>query len=238
MRVLVGTSGYNYDTWKGPFYPEDLPAKKMLSFYATRFSTVEINYTFYRHPTAKTYEGWAAETPAGFSFALKASQRITHRARLKDAEEPVRFFCEGATALGDKRGPILFGLPPNLKKDLPRLQAFLATVPAGVRAAFEFRHPTWLDDETFAALREAGAALCVADSDDLETPCVATAPWGYLRLRKADYDPAALERWAGLVEGAGWAEEVFVYFKHEDEARGPALADALRAALAARQVPT
>lgn len=231
--MLVGTSGYNYDTWKGRFYPEGLASKRWLSFYAGRFPTVEINYTFYRHPSAKTYEGWAAETPAGFTFALKASQAITHRARLKDAEERVRFFCDGTTALGDKRGPVLFGLPPNLKKDLPRLRAFLATLPTGLRAAFEFRHASWLDEETFAALREAGASLCVADSEDLETPCVATAPWGYLRLRRADYDAAALDRWAGLLRSTGWTEEVFVYFKHEDEARGPALADELRGKLGA-----
>lgn len=231
MRVLVGTSGYNYDTWKGRFYPEDLPAKKMLSFYATRFPTVEINYTFYRNPSVSTYEGWAGETPAGFSFALKASQRITHRARLKNAEEPTRFFCDGTRVLGDKRGPVLFGLPPNLKKDLPRLREFLATLPAGLPAAFEFRHPTWLDDETFGALREAGAALCVADAEELETPCVATAPWGYLRLRKPDYDAEAIATWAGRIRDAGWTGDVHVYFKHEDEARGPALADLLIAAI-------
>ena len=228
MRLLVGTSGYNYDAWKGRFYPEGLPAKKWLAYYAERFATVEINYTFYRNPNRKTYENWAAETPPAFSFALKASQRITHRARLKEAAEPLQFFCDGSTALGDKRGPILFGLPPNLEKDLPRLQAFLTLLPNDVRAAFEFRHASWLDEETFATLRSAGAALCIADAAELETPCVATAPWGYLRLRREDYDDAALDRWADRIRAAGWTDDVLVYFKHEDEAKGPALAAALR----------
>ena len=228
MRVLVGTSGYNYDTWKGLFYPSDLPAKRWLAFYAERFPTVEINYTFYRHPSPKTYQGWADETPPEFSFALKASQRITHRARLKEAEESTRFFCEGSAALQAKRGPILFGLPPNLKKDIPRLTAFLAGLPTGVRAAFEFRHSSWLDDETYATLRERGAALCVADAEALQTPPVATAPWGYLRLRRTDYSESELDRWAERIRGTGWTDDVFVFFKHEDEARGPQWAEALQ----------
>jgi uncharacterized protein YecE (DUF72 family) len=222
MSVLVGTSGYNYDAWKGSFYPEDLPGRKMLAWYAERFSTVEINYSFYRKPTAKLLEGWAAQVPPGFRFALKAWQRITHQKRLRDCADLVAAFCDAARALGPRLGPVLYQLPPNLKADVALLRDFLNQLPRDLRAAFEFRHESWFTEETWAALRDAGAALCVAESEDLSTPAVRTAPFGYFRLRRLDYDEAALLRWAEAV--TGFPEDVFVYFKHEDEARGPAFA--------------
>jgi uncharacterized protein YecE (DUF72 family) len=222
MSVLVGTSGYNYDAWKGSFYPEDLPGRKMLAWYAERFSTVEINYSFYRKPTAKLLEGWAAQVPPGFRFALKAWQRITHQKRLRDCADLVAAFCDAARALGPRLGPVLYQLPPNLKADVALLRDFLNQLPRDLRAAFEFRHQSWFTEETWAALRDAGAALCVAESEDLATPAVRTAPFGYFRLRRLDYDEAALLKWAEAV--TGFPEDVFVYFKHEDEARGPAFA--------------
>ena len=222
MRLHVGTSGYNYDAWRGSFYPEDLPAKKMLAYYAERFDTVEINYSFYRKPTPKILQGWAAQVPSLFRFALKAWQRITHQKRLRDCAELVESFADTARSLGARLAPILYQLPPNLKADLPLLRDFLHQLPRDLRAAFEFRHATWFGDETYAALREAGASLCIAESEELATPPVRTADFAYLRLRRLDYDAAALAKWAEFVRGC--PGDVFVYFKHEDEARGPAFA--------------
>ncbi len=219
----VGTSGYNYEAWRGSFYPEELSSKKMLGYYAERFDTVEINYSFYRKPTAKILEGWAAQVPERFRFALKAWQRITHQKRLRETEELVSSFAEVARALGPRLAPVLYQLPPNLKADVPLLRDFLNQLPRDLRAAFEFRHASWFSDETYSALRDAGAALCVAESDELATPAVRTADFGYLRLRRLDYDAAALARWAEFVKGS--PGDVFVYFKHEDEARGPAFAN-------------
>ena len=226
MRMRIGTSGFSYKEWKGSFYPEDLPAAEMLRFYAGRFSTVEINNTFYRMPQASVMAGWAEQVPDGFTFALKASQRITHRSRLKDAVDSVAFFFQVAATLGDRLGPVLFQLPPNFKKDLPRLSAFLPSLPAGSRAAFEFRHASWFDEETYDTLRGAGAALCIAEDEDLATPLVATTGWGYLRLRRQDYGPETLAAWGGRIREQPW-NEAFVYFKHEDEALGPRFAQAL-----------
>ncbi len=223
MTVHVGTSGYNYEAWRGSFYPEELSSKKMLGYYAERFDTVEINYSFYRKPTAKILEGWAAQVPERFRFALKAWQRITHQKRLRETEELVSSFAEVARALGPRLAPVLYQLPPNLKADVPLLRDFLNQLPRDLRAAFEFRHASWFSDETYSALRDAGAALCVAESDELATPAVRTADFGYLRLRRLDYDAAALARWAEFVKGS--PGDVFVYFKHEDEARGPAFAN-------------
>jgi len=223
MRVAVGTSGFAYKEWKGSFYPDDLPASGMLAFYSSRFPTVEINNTFYRMPTEKVLLQWAAQVPDEFSFVLKASQRITHHARLKNVDELLEYFTRTASVLGPKLGPTLFQLPPNMKQDVARLRDFLALLPRRWRAAFEFRHASWFDDETYAALRERDAALCVADTDDDEGHVVATAAWGYLRLRREAYDDAALEAWAERVAAQPWTEAV-VFFKHEDEATGPALA--------------
>jgi uncharacterized protein YecE (DUF72 family) len=223
LRVLAGTSGFSYDGWAGTFYPEDLPAGGRLSYYASRLPAVEINNTFYRMPKPELLANWAAQVPAGFRFALKASQRITHIKRLKEVEAEVKFLLGSARQLGEKLGPVLYGLPPNLKKDVPRLAAFLALLSSDAKAAFEFRNPTWLDAEVFALLKSAGAALCVADDDKGTTPFEATAPWGYLRLRREDYGEADLAEWAERVRGAGWSE-AFVFFKHEEEGAAPALA--------------
>jgi uncharacterized protein YecE (DUF72 family) len=197
----------------------------MLEFYAERLGTVEINNTFYRMPKAEILRGWAAATPAGFRFAPKAPQQITHRQKLVGSADSVAFFLAAIEALGDKLGPSLFQLPPFLRKDLPRLTDFLAQIPAGARAAFEFRHASWFSDDVYEALRAHGAALCLADAEDLSTPVVATAGWGYLRLRRTDYDDAALATWAEQLraQAPGWTD-AFVYFKHEDGARGPKLA--------------
>ena len=223
MRVLAGTSGFSYKEWKGSFYPEDLPAGDMLSFYAGRLPAVEINNTFYRMPKPALLAAWAEQVPPGFRFVLKASQRITHRKRLKEAADEVAYFFQTATTLGDRLGPTLFQLPPNLKKDLPRLEAFLGVLPAGARAAFEFRHASWFEDDVFETLRRNGAALCVAEDEELATPLVATAGWGYLRLRRQDYDEAAVAAWAEKVRGQSWSE-AYVFFKHEDAGAGPRLA--------------
>lgn len=203
MNLYVGTSGYAYKEWKGSFYPADLPAKRMLHYYGEHFRSVEINNTFYRMPTAALLQAWAAEVPAGFRFVLKASQRITHQHRL---------------------GALLFQLPLNLKKDVARLDAFLALLLLPHRAAFEFRHPSWFDDEIFGLLRTHQAALCIAETEgDLVVPCVATADWGYLRLRRPDYDDAELRVWAQRVRQLDW-RDAFVFFKHEEAGRGPQLA--------------
>jgi uncharacterized protein YecE (DUF72 family) len=223
MRVFTGTSGFSYDGWTGAFYPEDLPANERLAFYATKLPAVEINSTFYRMPKPELLAGWAAQVPKTFRFALKAPQRITHIKRLKDAAEEVRFLTGSSRQLGERRGPILFGLPPNLKKDLPRLDTFLALLPSDLEAAFEFRNATWLDDDVFALLRAAGAALCVADDEKGTTPLVTTAKWGYLRLRREDYADADLDAWAERLAAQEW-DSAYVFFKHEDEARAPELA--------------
>jgi uncharacterized protein YecE (DUF72 family) len=230
MTVWIGTSGYNYPEWRGTFYPDRWPAAKMLPYYAERFRTVEVNYTFYRMPSARTVAGWAAETPPGFRLALKAPQRVTHHARLRDVADPLRYFLDTARGLGDKLGPVLFQLPPNFRQDVGRLQDCLALVPPDVRCAWEFRHPSWLADEVYAVLRAANAALCVADTAEATTPLVATADFGYFRLRDEGYQAADLDRWAAAVRRPDW-RETFVYFKHEASGAGPAFAADLAARL-------
>jgi uncharacterized protein YecE (DUF72 family) len=232
VRVRVGTSGYSYGAWRGRFYPETLKPAEFLAFYARQFSTVEINNTFYRMPQAALLERWASETPAEFSFVLKAPRRITHEKRLSDAGA-LAYFLDAAAALGDRLGPLLFQLPPFFKKDTVRLREFLASLPAGRRAALEFRHPSWFDEGVYAALREGGAALAAADTDesgDEGAPVVATADWGYLRLRRSGYDDAALAAWAGRIRAQPW-QAAWVFFKHEEEGVGPALARRLATAL-------
>jgi uncharacterized protein YecE (DUF72 family) len=174
MQVLIGTSGFSYPAWRGGFYPEKLPEPKMLGYYAGHFRAVEINNSFYRMPTAEVLGRWAAETPPEFRFALKSPRRITHDKRLADTGSAVERLAEASRALGDKLGPILFQLPPNLKKDLPRLDDFLASLPAGLRATVEFRHESWFSDDVYGCLRTRKAALCIAESDDFATPLEAT----------------------------------------------------------------
>ncbi len=220
MTHHAGTSGFAYPKWKGSFYPVKFPNKDMLGYYAGRFSAVEINNTFYTPPTAALLEGWAAQVPADFRFVLKASQDITHRKRLKEVSDLVASFLETSAVLKKRLGPILFQLPPNFKKDVERLGGLLALLPKGCKAAVEFRHPSWFDDEVYGLLRKRKAALCVAEADDLETPCVATAGWGYLRLRKTKYTDKALSAWAKQMTAQPWSE-CFTFFKHEDTGTGP-----------------
>ena len=223
-KILAGTSGFSYKEWKGSFYPEDLPANKMLGYYAGRFGTVEINNTFYRLPDRTLLARWSEEVPQDFVFVLKASRRTTHQQRLEGSAETLRYFFESASVLGARLGPVLVQLPPFLKKDATRLREFLSLVPAGRRVAVEFRNATWFDDEVYETLRSHGAALCVADSEEHGAdPLVATAPWGYLRLRRQDYTEEGLARWAGRIREQAW-QEVCVFFKHEDAGRGPELA--------------
>jgi len=220
MNLFVGTSGYSYKEWKGSFYPEDLPAKQMLHYYGERFRTVEINNTFYRMPSESLLKNWANEVPAGFAFVLKAPQRITHKQRLKESEDSVAYLFKVAAALEDRLGPVLFQLPPFLRKDLPRLSDFLKTLPPERRVAFEFRHASWFDDEVYAVLRGHGAAMCIAEAEgDLEVPFVATAPWGYVRLRRPDYGDPELISWGRRIREQSW-QDAFVFFKHEDEGMG------------------
>ena len=228
MAIWIGTSGYNYPEWRGSFYPEKLAAAKMLPYYAERFPTVEINNTFYRMPNEKLLQGWANATPERFRLTLKAPRRITHDARLRDCAQPVEYFLKVAATLGPKLGALLFQLPPNLQKDLPRLDAFLDTLPAGVCAAFEFRNPSWLDDDVYARLKARNLALCVADSEKLSTPVEITASYSYFRLRDEGYKPDDITRWAQTIrDSTAHCTEVFVYFKHEEEGKGPEFAQML-----------
>lgn len=224
--VSTGTSGFNYPEWKGRFYPEDLPSAKMLPYYAERFRTVEINYTFYRMPTRTLLAGWASLVPESFTFSLKAPRRITHDRRLKDCSDLVRGFCEAAASLERRLGVLLFQLAPSFKCDLAVLDAFLAELPPRARAAFEFRHASWFSDAVFERLAARNLALCVADSEGRHTPLVATADYGYVRLRDEGYDDAQVAEWAGRIAGEPRWREAFVYFKHEDEGKGPELAQA------------
>jgi uncharacterized protein YecE (DUF72 family) len=223
--IWVGTSGYNYPEWKGSFYPSNLPAAKMLPYYAERFPTVEINYTFYRMPNEKLTEGWAAQTPSPYKLTLKAPRRITHDSRLKNCGELVNAFCRVAGSLGDKLGALLFQLPPNLKKDLALFDAFLAELPPKICGAFEFRNVSWLDDEVLERLSKRNLALCVADSERLSTPVRITADYAYFRLRDEGYTPEDIARWADTIKrDAASCRDVYVYFKHEEQGKGPEFA--------------
>jgi uncharacterized protein YecE (DUF72 family) len=219
--VWVGTSGYQFPEWKGSFYPEDLPDARMLAYYAERFPTVEVNYSFYRMPSEKTLQTWSAETPERFRFTLKASRRLTHDARLKECGEFLEVFCRRALLLGPKLATVFFQLPGNFKKKTDLLDTFLSAVPREVRAAFEFRSDTWFCDEVYEVLRAHNAALCVADSEKLSTPVVRTADFGYFRLRDEGYGEADLERWAAIIgPAAADGGDVYVYFKHEEQGMG------------------
>jgi uncharacterized protein YecE (DUF72 family) len=222
MKLFVGTSGYSYKEWVGSFYPPKTPANQMLRFYGGQFQTVEFNNTFYRMPQESMLERWAGEVPETFRFVIKAPKRITHDRRLRGVEEETRHLLTVASVLGPRLGPLLFQLPPFSKKDVDALRDFLPRLGLA-RAAFEFRHESWIDDEVHGTLRAHGAALCLADTEEAEPPLVATARWGYLRLRRPDYDDASLATWAQRVRAQPW-DEAFVFFKHEDEGKGPALA--------------
>ncbi len=232
--IHVGTSGYNYPEWKGRFYPEKIAAKAMLPYYAGIFDTVEINYTFYRMPTAALVEGWAAQVPGSFTFTLKTPKRITHDRRLQDVVDPLRAFCAAANGLGTQLGCVLVQLGPTFKCDSARLQAFIDELPPALRVAFEFRHESWWTDEIYEMLRRRNLALCLADSPERHTPLVSTADYGYLRLRDEGYGEDDIARWADWVGGQqdGW-RETFVYFKHEDEGKGPEFAALFKSKLQA-----
>ncbi len=220
MKLYAGASGYSFKEWKGVFYPDKIKPEEMLAFYAERLPTVETNNTFYQLPKAAVLEQWAQNTPAHFRFAIKASRRITHMSRLKaeSAADPLAYLYKNLAALGDKRGPVLFQLPPFLKKDLPRLNDFLALLPADHRATFEFRDDSWFADDTYAALRAAGAALCLSEREDATPPpLVETAPWGYVRLRLEHYSDDDLAAWSRRLAATQW-RDVHVYFMHEPTA--------------------
>jgi uncharacterized protein YecE (DUF72 family) len=222
MRWIVGTSGYSYKEWKGTFYPAGLPAAKMLAFYAEHFGSVEINNTYYRMPKAETLAKWASEVPDGFTFVLKAPLWIMDPTRLG----AVQTFCDVAATLGDKLGPMLFRVQPGFPKDVNRLRAFLELVPRQHRVVIEFRDPSWMTDDVYDALRERDAALCASDTDDVGDPdslLVATASWGYLRLRRTEYSDAQLAAWKRRIAAQRWSD-AFVFFKHEDEGKGPVFA--------------
>lgn len=224
MKLYAGTSGYSYKEWKGYFYPEKTPPDQMLAFYATKLPSVEINNTFYRLPKREVIELWSSQVPAEFRFVIKASQKITHMKRLKGADDEANYLMDIVGALDKKLGVVFFQLPPNFKKDIDRLGAFLESLPRTAPVAFEFRHTTWFDDEVYALLRSHNVALCLADTDDeFEVPLVSTADWGYMRLRRPGYPPDELSRWRGWVESQKW-KQAFVFFKHEDEAAGPKMA--------------
>lgn len=215
MKILAGTSGYAFKEWKGPFYPVDLKDSGFLSFYASRFPAVEINNTFYQLPKEKTLLDWASKVPAEFSFTMKASQRITHFARLKpESAELVEYLVKTASVLGDRLGPILFQLPPNMKRDLERLREFLDRLPVGRRFAMEFRHESWFDDDVTEALRAHDVAMVGIEQEDFTSPVIPTASWGYLRLHRFDYSPQMLQDWAARIRAQGW-NEAYVFFKHD-----------------------
>lgn len=232
MNIWVGTSGYNYPEWKGSFYPEKFSSDKMLPYYAERFSTVEINNTFYRMPNEKAVEGWGQATPERFKLTLKAPKRITHDSRLKDCADSTQRFLQVAGTLGPKLGAMLFQLPPFFKKDVAVLDAFLETLPMDVCATFEFRHSSWLDDEVYGRLKARNIALCIADSENSHTPLVITASYAYFRLRDEGYTAVDLKRWAETIrEKTAGCTDVYVYFKHEEKGTGPQFSRALLDAL-------
>jgi uncharacterized protein YecE (DUF72 family) len=229
-RLYAGTSGYSYPGWRGSFYPERLPASRFLAHYAERLPSVEINHTFYRFPGESLLDAWRAATPEGFRFAVKANQGITHRGRLAGVAELTRDFVERCRRLGDKLGPILFQLPPHLRRDDARLDAFVASLPAGTRYAIEFRHASWFEDAVFERLRRAGIALCVSEGEELAAPRLVTADFCYLRLRRPAYAEPELRDWREWISGRlAEQRDVFAYLKHDEQGGSPETAlDLLR----------
>jgi uncharacterized protein YecE (DUF72 family) len=232
MQSWIGTSGFQYPEWKGKFYPQNMSAAKMLAFYAAEFGSTEVNYTFRSLPSAKTIERWKSGTPDAFRFSLKAPQRVTHFAKLRDCRAVLDTFFTAVKGLGEKLGPVLFQLPPTFKADVSVLRDFLGTLPKGMRAAIEFRHESWFTDEVFDILSQRNAALCIAESEELRAPTRVTADFGYLRLRREDYKPSEIKAWAKFVSGQAktWLD-AFVYFKHEETCVGPEFAKAFTKAL-------
>ncbi len=223
MRLRVGTSGYDFDEWSGSFYPDDLPREKRLTFYSGQFAAVEINNTFYRNPKSDVVREWASRVGGEFEFVLKASKRITHHAPLTNIET-LEFLWKSARHLEAHLGPMLFQTSPFFRRDVPRLREFLAALPDGMRAVFEFRNVSWADDEVFAVLQDAGAAWCVSDQPKRPDPnIVATAPFGYLRLHRSDYTREQLEEWGQRVRATEW-DDVYVFFKHDLDTAGPSAA--------------
>ncbi|TMA94288.1 MAG: DUF72 domain-containing protein [Deltaproteobacteria bacterium] len=224
MKLWVGTSGYSYKAWLGNFYPERLAVKEMLRFYTSRLPAVEINNTFYRLPKESVLLSWAEQAPTEFRFVLKAPQKITHVKRLKDAGAEVEYLFRVGRALGSNAGAILFQLPPHLRKDIERLKNLLLLLPDDSAVAFEFRHRSWFDDEVFACLREHNCSLCTAEMDETESSnLIATASWGYVRLRRSEYSRADLLNWKERILSQQW-DHAYIFFKHEDEGIGPKLA--------------
>ena len=238
MRIFIGTSGFQYPEWKGGFYPEVISAAKMLPYYAERFTSTESNYSFRHLPSAKSIANWAKLTPPYFRFSFKAPQRVTHFAKLVDCADKMSVFHHAIAPMGERLGAVLFQLPATFRKNTEVLRDFLETLPSGLRAAFEFRDASWFCDEVYDTLRKAGAALCLAENEELATPPVATAGFGYLRLRREDYRPADLKRWAALVsEQEGRWGECFIYFKHEERGVGPKFGAAMARLLNAAPAP-
>jgi uncharacterized protein YecE (DUF72 family) len=234
VNLLAGTSGYAFKEWKGVFYPSEIGDDAWLGYYAGKFPTVEINNSFYRLPKQPVLEEWAAQVPAQFTFSIKASMRITHHARLKPECAPaLDFLLQNTAVLGERLGPILFQLPPNMEKDVQRLRGFLGLLPPNRRFTIEFRHESWFDDEVFAALREQDVAMCLNEQEEFACPIHATATWGYLRLHRLDYDATSLGEWASCVAAQGWTD-AYVYFKHDEGAgSGPPAVGAFMQASAA-----
>ena len=224
MKIYVGTSGYGYKEWKGIFYPEKIPPKEMLRFYSERLSSVEINNTFYHMPTKGVLESWAEQVPRDFVFALKAPQVITHVKQLKNVGEETEYLFSALLVLGSKLGPVLFQFPKSFRADRSALRDFLGMIPGDRDCAFEFRSPSWLDDEILDHLRKRGSSLCIADTDENSAnEIISTAPWGYLRLRRSDYTDAGLSQWMERIRSQKW-KKAFVFFKHEEGAKGPEMA--------------
>lgn len=224
MTLYVGTSGYSYKEWKGSFYPEKISPKEMLNYYASRLHAVELNNTFYRLPQPGMIENWKSQVPENFRFSVKASKLITHFKRLKDAGRETRLMLETISALEDRLGAVIFRLPEDMKKDLKRLEAFLKLLPADTPAVFDFRHPTWFDNEVVALLRSQDRVFCVSDIEELpESYTYKTADWGYVRLRRVRYSKSDLIEWRKRIRAQQW-KDTYVFFKHEDEGTGPKLA--------------
>jgi uncharacterized protein YecE (DUF72 family) len=234
MNIHVGTSGWSYREWKGSFYPPDLPATDMLRFYASRFSTVEVNNSFYRTPSERVLAGWAEQVPPQFRFVMKASRRITHYSRLANADDSLGYFLRAVTPLGPRMGPTLFQLPPTLEKDLIRLQQFLERLPRRWPAAIEFRHGSWFEPPVYDLLRAYNVALVAVDAEGqaFEVPVVPTASWGYVRLRRADYDRSSLQEWSIRIQEQPW-NDAYVFLKHEEGSpKGPGAAELFQHLLA------